>query len=96
MNRRNCASRNGKAFSQEELLAIADTLQQMTKLRNLLLKQLNRRVLVKWLDPLLTYGKAHRYYDKLRCELDNDWLTFVDNEPRTSPFYGEIWNEAAR
>jgi hypothetical protein len=84
--------RNGKGFTLEELKALAETLKELEMARRKLMNQLNGRVKVEWLDPLSTGGKAHRWYDKLRSALDDDWCEQMEGDHSTkSPFYG--WRE---
>jgi len=79
-----------KGFSREELTQLAETLRGIEELKNKLLKQLNGRVAVKWIDPLLSFGKANKFYDKLRNELDNEWCQQEGKDGhKTSPFYGK-------
>jgi hypothetical protein len=56
------------------------------------LRLLNGRVKVAWIDPLATLGSATRFYRKLRSALDDEWCR--DSE-QLSPYYGAPWRELA-
>lgn len=88
--------RSNKPLTADEMRAIAKTLAELKHLSNVLLHQLNGRVKVEWLDPLLSFGNAHQWYEKLRSALDDDWGEIVDpHDPVTSPFYGKEWQAIA-
>jgi hypothetical protein len=83
-------ARDGKRFSRTELEELCTILLDLACGSRRLLAALNGRVLVEWLDPLGSSGRAIRYYEKLRSALDEEWSrTMQDSHP--SPFYGSQW-----
>lgn len=90
-------TRSGKEFTARELVEIGRLLAQMERLRAVLLWTLSGRVLVKWLDPMLTFGKAHDFYSKLRSNLEDEWFaaTSADHPDPANPFYSEIFQREA-
>jgi hypothetical protein len=66
------------------LSGLADILREIQAIHGRLLEHLNGRVMVKWLDPLLTFGRAGRFFDQLRAALDTEWY---ESQTTTSPFY---------